>query len=82
MSRQAAEISYVNDFQLLMWINLAVIPLVFLLVNPGRESESAVDGRACGPLAELELGVPRGAAVRSWNAAMPAQLTRCQVWVR
>lgn len=41
LMRQAAEISYVNDFQLLMWINLAAMPLLFLLTNPGRESESA-----------------------------------------
>ncbi|MFC6978032.1 hypothetical protein [Microbulbifer taiwanensis] len=39
LSRQAAEIAYVNDFQLLMWINLAAVPLVFLLSNPGNESE-------------------------------------------
>ncbi|WP_250464838.1 DHA2 family efflux MFS transporter permease subunit [Microbulbifer litoralis] len=39
--RQAAEISYVNDFQLLMWINLAAMPLVFLLANPGSKSEAA-----------------------------------------
>ncbi|MCU5781792.1 EmrB/QacA subfamily drug resistance transporter [Alcanivorax balearicus MACL04] len=28
---QAAEISYMNDFRLLMWINMAAIPLVLLL---------------------------------------------------
>ncbi|SHF19194.1 MFS transporter, DHA2 family, multidrug resistance protein [Microbulbifer donghaiensis] len=41
LSRQAAEIAYVNDFQLLMWINLAAIPLVFLLSNPQREVAAA-----------------------------------------
>ncbi|WP_323845533.1 DHA2 family efflux MFS transporter permease subunit [Microbulbifer magnicolonia] len=39
LSRQAAEIAYMNDFQLLMWINLAAIPLVFLLSNPGNKTE-------------------------------------------
>lgn len=39
--RQAAEIAYVNDFQLLMWINLAAMPLVFLLANPGNKDKTA-----------------------------------------
>ena len=33
---QAAEISYMNDFRLLMWINMAAIPLVFLLRHQRR----------------------------------------------
>ncbi|SEA07989.1 MFS transporter, DHA2 family, multidrug resistance protein [Microbulbifer marinus] len=41
LSRQAAEIAYVNDFQLLMWINLAAIPLLFLLANPGSQADEA-----------------------------------------
>ena len=45
LMRQAAEISYVNDFQLLMWINLAAMPLLFLLSNPDtgpdREPQAA-----------------------------------------
>ncbi|MFI2811507.1 DHA2 family efflux MFS transporter permease subunit [Microbulbifer sp. JSM ZJ756] len=41
ISRQAAEIAYVNDFQMLMWINLAAMPLVLLLTNPGREPQAA-----------------------------------------
>jgi DHA2 family multidrug resistance protein len=32
--RQAAEIAYVNDFQLLMWITLAAMPLVLFLSKP------------------------------------------------
>ncbi len=36
VSRQAAEIAYVNDFYLLMWITLAAMPLVLLLSNPDR----------------------------------------------
>lgn len=38
ISQQAAEIAYVNDFQMLMWINIAAMPLVFLLSNPDRKS--------------------------------------------
>ncbi|MEX2961587.1 DHA2 family efflux MFS transporter permease subunit [Microbulbifer sp. TYP-18] len=38
VSRQAAEIAYVNDFQLLMWISLAAIPLLLLLSGPQREA--------------------------------------------
>ncbi|WP_116368760.1 DHA2 family efflux MFS transporter permease subunit [Parahaliea mediterranea] len=34
VSRQAAEIAYVNDFHLLMLINMAAMPLVLLLSNP------------------------------------------------
>ncbi|MEQ9464468.1 MAG: MDR family MFS transporter [Haliea sp.] len=34
VTRQAAEIAYVNDFYLLMWVNLAAIPLVLLLRVP------------------------------------------------
>ncbi|AOS95836.1 Multidrug export protein EmrB [Microbulbifer aggregans] len=37
VTRQAAEIAYVNDFQMLMWVSLAAIPLVFLLANPREE---------------------------------------------
>lgn len=47
---QAAEISYMNDFHLLTWINLAAIPLVLLLrnnrQNPTRatpEDEASAD---------------------------------------
>ena len=54
LSAQAAEISYVNDFRLLMWINLLAIPLVFLLKNsnaPRSEAETERDqaeGEALG----------------------------------
>jgi DHA2 family multidrug resistance protein len=34
LTHQAAEIAYVNDFQLLMWISLASMPLVFFLSKP------------------------------------------------
>ncbi|WOX06802.1 DHA2 family efflux MFS transporter permease subunit [Microbulbifer pacificus] len=38
ITQQAAEIAYVNDFQMLMWINIAAMPLVLLLSNPDRKS--------------------------------------------
>ena len=31
VNREAAMIAYVNDFHLMMWMSLAVIPLVFLI---------------------------------------------------
>ena len=34
LTHQAAEIAYVNNFQLLMWISLAAIPLVLFLSKP------------------------------------------------
>lgn len=41
LSRQAAEIAYVNDFQLLMWINLAALPLLLFLSNPKHPDAGA-----------------------------------------
>lgn len=41
LQAQAAEISYMNDFHLLTWINMAAIPLVFLLRNNRRSSPSS-----------------------------------------
>ena len=41
LSRQAAEIAYVNDFQLLMWITLAAIPLLLFLTNPKHPDPGA-----------------------------------------
>ncbi|WP_288132823.1 DHA2 family efflux MFS transporter permease subunit [Microbulbifer sp.] len=38
VARQAAEIAYVNDFHMLMWINILAMPLVFLLSNPDRKT--------------------------------------------
>ncbi|RLQ21436.1 DHA2 family efflux MFS transporter permease subunit [Seongchinamella sediminis] len=43
VTRQAAEIAYVNDFYLLTWITLAAMPLVFLLRNPSAEPEPAAN---------------------------------------
>jgi DHA2 family multidrug resistance protein len=41
VARQAAEIAFVNDFYLLMWINILAMPLVLLLRNPARRSGAA-----------------------------------------
>ena len=36
INRQAATIAYVNDFKLMMWVILAIVPMVFLLRGPSR----------------------------------------------
>jgi len=41
LSHQAAEIAYVNDFQLLMWITLAAMPLVLFLSKPAAHPTPA-----------------------------------------
>ena len=38
ITRQAATIAYINDFQLMMWIVIASAPLVLLLSNPRRQA--------------------------------------------
>ncbi|WP_328799349.1 DHA2 family efflux MFS transporter permease subunit [Sediminihaliea albiluteola] len=40
VNRQAAEIAFVNNFHLLMLINLAAMPLVLLLSNPKAEANA------------------------------------------
>jgi DHA2 family multidrug resistance protein len=45
INRQAATIAYINDFKLMMWIVLAVIPLVYFIKAkppsaPANESTS------------------------------------------
>lgn len=48
LQAQAAEISYMNDFHLLTWINIAAIPLVFLLRNNRRApSTPSAEETAC-----------------------------------
>jgi len=42
LQSQAAEISYMNDFHLLTWINIAAIPLVLLLRGGGRAAPDPV----------------------------------------
>ncbi len=46
VARQAAEIAYVNDFHLLMLINLAAMPIVLLLSDPDRASRRPAPQRA------------------------------------
>ncbi|MCB1844547.1 MAG: DHA2 family efflux MFS transporter permease subunit, partial [Halioglobus sp.] len=41
VSRQAAEIAYVNNFHLLTLVTLAAIPLVFLLSSPAEQRRAA-----------------------------------------
>ena len=36
VARQATTLAYLQDFQLMMWITLGTIPLVFLLRPPQR----------------------------------------------
>ncbi len=42
VQRQAAMIAYVDDFRLMMWVTLAVIPFVVLLRRPADRAEPAV----------------------------------------
>lgn len=42
ISRQAAEIAYVNDFHMLMLINFIAMPLVLMLSNPDRKAAKAL----------------------------------------
>ena len=37
VTRQAATLAYLTDFQLMMWVTLLAIPLIFLLRRPRRE---------------------------------------------
>jgi DHA2 family multidrug resistance protein len=41
VTRQAATIAYLNDFQAMMWVTLAAIPLLLLLRRPARRQTSA-----------------------------------------
>jgi DHA2 family multidrug resistance protein len=41
VTRQAATIAYLNDFQLMMWVTLAAIPLLVLLRRPGPAPQRA-----------------------------------------
>jgi len=46
---QAALISYLNDFQVMMWLGLLLVPLVFLLRRPPVHGAPGVGGRAPAP---------------------------------
>lgn len=41
ISRQATAIAFNSDFKIMMWVVLAVIPLVFFMRNPDREEKKA-----------------------------------------
>ena len=43
LTKQAAVIAYSNDFILMLWILLAIIPLVMLLRRPGQQNEKVDD---------------------------------------
>ena len=38
VTRQAATIAYLNDFQFMMWVTLAAVPLLVFLRRPPRKS--------------------------------------------
>lgn len=42
INRQAATIAYLNDFKLMMWVVLAMLPMVLLLRAPDKEPTAAV----------------------------------------
>ncbi len=52
IARQAAEISYINDFHLLMLINLAAMPVVLLLSDPDRSSKASSNSQGLLTLIE------------------------------
>jgi DHA2 family multidrug resistance protein len=39
INRQAAMIAYIDDFHFMMWLTIAVLPLVFLLRKPKQHME-------------------------------------------
>jgi len=38
VTRQAATIAYLNDFQFMMWVTLAAVPLLIFLRRPARSA--------------------------------------------
>lgn len=46
VTRQAAAIAYLNDFRLMMWIDLAAIPLLLLMKVPKRSKEATPESVA------------------------------------
>jgi DHA2 family multidrug resistance protein len=38
VTRQAATIAYLNDFQFMMWVTLAAVPLLVFLRRPARQA--------------------------------------------
>ena len=50
VTRQAATIAYLNDFQFMMWVTLAAIPLLFLLRRPGGQRRGPAPSAAAAAL--------------------------------
>src|SRR3546814_5826054 len=49
INRQAAMIAYLNDFHFMLWVTLAILPLVLLLRQPTHKKDNALQlwiGRA------------------------------------
>ena len=44
INKQASTIAYLNDFKLMMWVVLAMLPMVLLLRAPEKESATAATG--------------------------------------
>jgi DHA2 family multidrug resistance protein len=44
INRQASTIAYLNDFKLMMWVVLAMLPMVLLLRAPDKESAATSAG--------------------------------------
>ena len=44
INRQAATIAYLNDFKLMMWVVLAMLPMVLLLRAPEKQTATAATG--------------------------------------
>ncbi len=42
VTRQAATIAYLNDFQFMMWVTLAAVPLLVFLRRPARPAGGPV----------------------------------------
>jgi DHA2 family multidrug resistance protein len=50
VTRQAATIAYLNDFQLMMWVTIAAIPLLVLLRRPGSAARGPSTSAAAAAL--------------------------------
>ena len=44
VTRQAAEIAYINNFELLTWVSVAAMPMVFMFSRPGRNNAALPAG--------------------------------------
>jgi DHA2 family multidrug resistance protein len=46
VTQQAAMMAYINDFRLMLYLTLAVTPLLLLIRTPGRGKSAAPDAHA------------------------------------